>query len=72
METATRDQLTVLHGMGFGALFVSAFSGALVELYRISTPGVPDSYLAYSFPSFTTSFSTSLSLPLLPKSQVEP
>jgi hypothetical protein len=27
--------------MGFGALFMLAFSGALAELYRISAPGVP-------------------------------
>jgi len=39
MEITTRDLLTVLHGMGFGALFLLAFSGALVELYRLSTPG---------------------------------
>jgi hypothetical protein len=41
MEITTRDLLTVLHGMGFGALFMLAFSGALVEIYRISAPGVP-------------------------------
>jgi hypothetical protein len=41
MEITTRDLMTVLHGMGFGALFMLAFSGALVELYRISAPGVP-------------------------------
>jgi hypothetical protein len=41
MEITTHDFLTVLHGMGFGALFMLAFSGALVELYRISAPGVP-------------------------------
>jgi hypothetical protein len=39
MEITTRDFMTVLHGMGFGALFMLAFSGALVELYRLSTPG---------------------------------
>ena len=39
MEITTRDLLTVLHGMGFGALFMLAFSGALVELYRLSAPG---------------------------------
>ena len=38
MEITTRDLITVLHGMGFGALFMLAFSGALVELYRISAP----------------------------------
>ncbi len=40
MEITTRDLMTVLHGMGFGALFMLAFSGALAELYRMSaTPG---------------------------------
>lgn len=41
MEISTRDLLTVLHGMGFGALFMLAFSGALAELYRLSAPGAP-------------------------------
>ena len=36
MEITVRDLVTVLHGMGFGALFMLAFSGALVELYRMS------------------------------------
>ena len=40
MEITVRDLLTVLHGMGFGALFMLAFSGALAELYRLSAPGV--------------------------------
>jgi predicted transporter len=40
MEISTRDLLTVLHGMGFGALFMLAFSGALAELYRLAAPGV--------------------------------
>jgi hypothetical protein len=39
MEITTHDFWTVLHGMGFGALFMLAFSGALVEVYRISAPG---------------------------------
>src|ERR1019366_9775671 len=38
MEIMTRGLLTILHGMGFGALFMLAFSGALAELYRISAP----------------------------------
>jgi hypothetical protein len=38
MEISTRDLWTVLHGMGFGALFMLAFSGALAELYRLSGP----------------------------------
>lgn len=33
MEISWRDLLTVLHGMGFGALFMLAFSGAIGELY---------------------------------------
>ncbi len=33
MEISLRDLLTVIHGMGFGALFMLAFSGALGELY---------------------------------------
>src|SRR6516225_1092758 len=41
MEVSTHDLVTVVHGMGFGALFMLAFSGALVELYRISAPGAP-------------------------------
>src|SRR2546423_668881 len=41
MEISTRDLMTVLHGMGFGALFMLAFSGALAELYRMSAPGAP-------------------------------
>src|SRR3974390_2501422 len=41
MEISTHDLVTVLHGMGFGALFMLAFSGAAVELYRLSAPGAP-------------------------------
>jgi hypothetical protein len=41
MEITTHDLMTALHGMGFGALFMLAFSGALVELYRTSAPGAP-------------------------------
>jgi hypothetical protein len=40
MEISTHDLWTVVHGMGFGALFMLAFSGALAELYRLSAPGV--------------------------------
>ena len=39
MEITTRDLWTVLHGMGFGALFMLAFSGAIAELYRMSVAG---------------------------------
>ncbi|MER8522505.1 MULTISPECIES: hypothetical protein [unclassified Mesorhizobium] len=41
MEISSRDLMTVFHGMGFGALFMLAFSGALAELYRMSAPGAP-------------------------------
>jgi hypothetical protein len=41
VEISTHDLLTVLHGMGFGALFMLAFSGALAEVYRMSAPGAP-------------------------------
>jgi hypothetical protein len=39
MEISTHDLWTVLHGMGFGALFMLAFSGALAALYRASAAG---------------------------------
>jgi len=41
MEITVRDLATVLHGMGFGALFMLAFSGALAELYRMSVSNAP-------------------------------
>ena len=41
MEISFRDLMTVLHGMGFGALFMLAFSGAIAEIYRMSAPGSP-------------------------------
>lgn len=41
MEITTHDLWTALHGMGFGALFMLAFSAALAELYRMSAPGAP-------------------------------
>lgn len=40
MEISLRDLLTVLHGMGFGALFMLAFAGAVAELYRMSAPAM--------------------------------
>ncbi len=39
MEITTRDLWTVIHGMGFGALFMFAFSGALAQIYRMMAPG---------------------------------
>jgi len=38
MEISLRDLWTVFHGMGFGALFMLAFAGAVAELYRMSAP----------------------------------
>ncbi len=34
MEITARSLWTIIHGMGFGALYLMACSGALVELYR--------------------------------------
>jgi hypothetical protein len=39
MEITFRDLMTVLHGMGFGALFMLAFSGAIAEFYRTTAIG---------------------------------
>jgi hypothetical protein len=39
MEISVRDAVTVLHGMGFGALLLLAFSGAIVGLYSSSIAG---------------------------------
>jgi len=36
MEITTRALWTLAHGMGFGALYLLACSGALVELYRFT------------------------------------
>jgi hypothetical protein len=38
MEITTRGLWTLIHGMGFGALYLLACSGALVELYRRYSP----------------------------------
>ena len=37
MEITARALWTLIHGMGFGALYLLACSGALVELYRSTT-----------------------------------
>jgi len=37
MELTARALWTLVHGMGFGALYLLACSGALVELYRLTT-----------------------------------
>jgi hypothetical protein len=39
MEITVRGLWTMIHGMGFGALYLLACSGALVELYRRYAPG---------------------------------
>ena len=38
MEITVRSLWTLIHGMGFGVLYLLACSGALVELYRFTTP----------------------------------
>jgi hypothetical protein len=38
MEITMRSLWTMIHGMGFGALYLMACSGALVELYRRYCP----------------------------------
>jgi hypothetical protein len=39
MEISFRDLITVLHGMGFGALFMLAFSGAIGVIYATAVVG---------------------------------
>jgi hypothetical protein len=41
MEITTRALWTLIHGMGFGALYLLACSGALVELFRFTTGAAP-------------------------------
>jgi|ERR1700678_1811448 len=41
MEITVRGLWTLIHGMGFGALYLLACSGALVELYRFTSSSVP-------------------------------
>jgi len=41
MEITLRDMMAVLHGMGFGVLFMLAFSGALGEIFWTSAPAAP-------------------------------
>jgi hypothetical protein len=41
MEITVRGLWTLIHGMGFGALYLLACSGALVELYRFTTSSAP-------------------------------
>ena len=46
MEITTRALWTLIHGMGFGALYLLACSGALVELYRHYSPKSANSIAA--------------------------
>ena len=46
MEITARGFWTLLHGMGFGALYLLACSGALVELYRFTTSRAPSEFTA--------------------------
>jgi hypothetical protein len=41
MEITGRGLWTLVHGMGFGALYLLACSGALVELHRFTTSSAP-------------------------------
>ena len=41
MEITMRSLWTLIHGMGFGALYLLACSGGLVELYRFTTSSAP-------------------------------
>jgi len=41
MEITVRSLWTLIHGMGFGALYLLACSGAIVELYRFTTAPTP-------------------------------
>jgi hypothetical protein len=51
MEITTRSLWTLIHGMGFGALYLLACSGALLELIRFTTASAP----AESRPAESTS-----------------
>jgi hypothetical protein len=41
MEITVRTLWTLVHGMGFGTLYLLACSGAIVELYRFTTSSSP-------------------------------
>lgn len=41
MEITFRDLMTVVHGIGFGALFMLAFSGAIGFVYSTAVTGKP-------------------------------
>jgi hypothetical protein len=42
VEITFRDLITVLHGMGFGALFMLAFSGAIGVIYATAVMGTAE------------------------------
>jgi len=42
MEITTRELWTMIHGMGFGGLYLLACSGALVELFRRYSPNISE------------------------------
>jgi magnesium-transporting ATPase (P-type) len=44
MEITARGLWTLIHGMGFGALYLLACSGALVELYGFTSSSSPSEY----------------------------
>jgi hypothetical protein len=44
MEITVRGLWTVIHGMGFGALYLLACSGALMEMYRFTTSRAPSEF----------------------------
>jgi hypothetical protein len=46
MEITARGLWTMIHGMGFGALYLLACSGAIVELGRRYSPGAPFAAMA--------------------------
>jgi hypothetical protein len=46
MEITVCGLWTQIHGMGFGALYLLACSGALVELYRFTTSSAPSEFTA--------------------------
>jgi hypothetical protein len=41
METTVRGLWTLIHGMGFGVLYLLACSGAVIEIYRFTTSSAP-------------------------------
>jgi hypothetical protein len=44
MEITARALRTLVHGLGFGALYLLVCSGALVELYRFTTSSASPEY----------------------------